>query len=176
MSYSLGSYAKFKCSIDLYSIQEYIENGGSLMVLLGENGEAEFNTNVNFLLEDYGMSINNGFYNIFLHSLIWMTLIAILFKSKCYLNRRFNCSSSLLQILSSKRKRSRRWNSLFVNVPLNSWAKHHNHSVWFQRWKVKNSICLPIRSNVERPFTIRHTNDNWFGCISLQSANCRLLL
>lgn len=30
------------------------------MILLGEGGESEFNTNLNFLLEDYGMSINNG--------------------------------------------------------------------------------------------------------------------
>lgn len=30
------------------------------MILMGEGGEQEFNTNVNFLLEDYGMSINNG--------------------------------------------------------------------------------------------------------------------
>lgn len=28
--------------------------------MLGEGGEAGFNTNVNFLLEEYGMSINNG--------------------------------------------------------------------------------------------------------------------
>lgn len=28
--------------------------------MLGEGGETEFNTNLNFLLEDYGMSINNG--------------------------------------------------------------------------------------------------------------------
>lgn len=30
------------------------------MLLLGEGGEVQFNTNVNFLLEDYGMTINNG--------------------------------------------------------------------------------------------------------------------
>lgn len=30
------------------------------MILLGEGGEAEFNTNLNFFLEDYGMSINSG--------------------------------------------------------------------------------------------------------------------
>lgn len=30
------------------------------MILLGEGGENEFNTNLNFLLEQYGMSINNG--------------------------------------------------------------------------------------------------------------------
>lgn len=28
--------------------------------MLGEGGETEFNTNINFLLEDYGMTINNG--------------------------------------------------------------------------------------------------------------------
>lgn len=30
------------------------------MLLLGEGGEVQFNTNVNFLLEEYGMTINNG--------------------------------------------------------------------------------------------------------------------
>lgn len=44
----------------LSSSKEYVENGGALMILLGEGGEVEFNTNLNFLLEEYGMSINNG--------------------------------------------------------------------------------------------------------------------
>lgn len=30
------------------------------MVFLGEGGETDFNTNINFLLEEYGMNINNG--------------------------------------------------------------------------------------------------------------------
>lgn len=34
------------------------------MVLLGEGGEHEFNTNINFLLEDYGMTINNGSFGV----------------------------------------------------------------------------------------------------------------
>lgn len=42
------------------SFQEFIDKGGKLMILMGEGGEQEFNTNVNFLLEDYGMSVNNG--------------------------------------------------------------------------------------------------------------------
>lgn len=29
-------------------------------MMLGEGGETEFNTNINFLLEEYGMSVNNG--------------------------------------------------------------------------------------------------------------------
>uniref|UniRef100_A0A182IQ74 Uncharacterized protein n=2 Tax=Anopheles atroparvus TaxID=41427 RepID=A0A182IQ74_ANOAO len=38
---------------------DYINDGGRLLLLLGEGGEVQFNTNVNFLLEDYGMTINN---------------------------------------------------------------------------------------------------------------------
>jgi intraflagellar transport protein 52 len=30
------------------------------LVLLGEGGEQQFNTNINFLLEEYGIMINNG--------------------------------------------------------------------------------------------------------------------
>lgn len=41
-------------------IREYIEHGGSLLVALGEGGEKYFHTNVNFLLEEYGMMVNNG--------------------------------------------------------------------------------------------------------------------
>lgn len=35
------------------------------MILLGEGGENEFNTNLNFLLEEYGMTINNGKFRFF---------------------------------------------------------------------------------------------------------------
>lgn len=40
-------------------LKDYVLNGGNLFVMLGEGGESEFNTNVNFLLEEYGMTINN---------------------------------------------------------------------------------------------------------------------
>jgi len=37
-------------------LKHYVEvQGGSLLVLLGEGGEPEFNTNVNFFLEQYGI-------------------------------------------------------------------------------------------------------------------------
>ena len=29
-------------------------------MLLGEGGESRFDTNINFLLEDYGIFVNNG--------------------------------------------------------------------------------------------------------------------
>lgn len=41
-------------------LKDYVEqSGGSLLVLLGEGGEQEFNTNVNFFLEQYGIYINS---------------------------------------------------------------------------------------------------------------------
>ncbi|XP_029408686.2 intraflagellar transport protein 52 homolog [Bactrocera dorsalis] len=40
-------------------LKEFVEKGGKLWVLLGEGGEQEFNTNVNFFLEQYGIYINS---------------------------------------------------------------------------------------------------------------------
>lgn len=46
--------------INLPIIQNYVDTGGKIIILLGEGGEHEFNTNINFFLEQYGMTINNG--------------------------------------------------------------------------------------------------------------------
>jgi len=40
-----------------------MEKGGNLLILLGEGGETRFDTNINFLLEDYGIMVNNGMRN-----------------------------------------------------------------------------------------------------------------
>ncbi|XP_077991220.1 intraflagellar transport protein 52 homolog [Glandiceps talaboti] len=40
-------------------IKTYLENGGSVLVLMGEGGETKFDTNINFLLEDYGIMVNS---------------------------------------------------------------------------------------------------------------------
>ena len=42
------------------AVKKYVEKGGSLLVLMGEGGESKFNTNINFLLEEYGIMVNNG--------------------------------------------------------------------------------------------------------------------
>lgn len=41
-------------------LKKYIDGGGSLLVMLGDGGENQFQTNINFLLEEYGIMINNG--------------------------------------------------------------------------------------------------------------------
>ncbi|EUB60598.1 Intraflagellar transport protein 52 -like protein [Echinococcus granulosus] len=49
-----------KFSVDeLEVINTYLNKGGSVLVLLGENGESKYPTNINYLLEQYGISINN---------------------------------------------------------------------------------------------------------------------
>ena len=37
-----------------------MENGGSVLVMVGEGGETKFDTNINFLLEEFGIMVNNG--------------------------------------------------------------------------------------------------------------------
>lgn len=41
-------------------VRDYVHRGGALLVTLGEGGEKQFHTNVNFLLEEFGMMVNNG--------------------------------------------------------------------------------------------------------------------
>lgn len=53
-----GPCQKFN-EIELEALKEFINNGGSLMVMLAENGENFFDTNINFLLEEFGMNINS---------------------------------------------------------------------------------------------------------------------
>ncbi|XP_077976712.1 intraflagellar transport protein 52 homolog isoform X2 [Styela clava] len=40
-------------------IKQYISDGGSVLVMLGEGGETHFNTNLNYLLEDFGIMVNS---------------------------------------------------------------------------------------------------------------------
>ncbi|VDK35669.1 unnamed protein product [Taenia asiatica] len=40
-------------------INNFLSKGGSVLVLLGENGESKYPTNINYLLEQYGILVNN---------------------------------------------------------------------------------------------------------------------
>ncbi|XP_022102569.1 intraflagellar transport protein 52 homolog isoform X2 [Acanthaster planci] len=41
------------------AIKGFLESGGSVLVMMGEGGETKFDTNINFLLEDYSIMVNN---------------------------------------------------------------------------------------------------------------------
>jgi len=40
------------------ALKQYLERGGSILYMTGEGGDFNFNTNFNYFLEDYGMSVN----------------------------------------------------------------------------------------------------------------------
>ena len=41
-------------------LKHYVASGGSLLVLLAEEGESRYGTNINFLLEEFGIVVNAG--------------------------------------------------------------------------------------------------------------------
>ncbi|XP_034940573.1 intraflagellar transport protein 52 homolog [Chelonus insularis] len=45
--------------LELNSIRGFINSGKNVLVMLGEGGENKLNTNINFLLEEFGIMINN---------------------------------------------------------------------------------------------------------------------
>jgi len=54
----LGSREKFTAD-EFTALKQFMEAGGAVIILLGEGGESKFPTNVNYFLEEYGVSINN---------------------------------------------------------------------------------------------------------------------
>ena len=52
--------ATFPPNRQFKALQHYMDAGGSILMMLGEGGESRFDTNINYLLEQYGMSINAG--------------------------------------------------------------------------------------------------------------------
>ena len=53
-----GPREKFS-ETEINHMKKYLEGGGSILVMLGEGGEKRFGTNINFLLEEYGIMVNN---------------------------------------------------------------------------------------------------------------------
>jgi intraflagellar transport protein 52 len=58
-----GPREKFT-EIEFNCMKRYLDSGGNILVMLGEGGEKNYQTNVNFLLEEYGIMINTGKYKL----------------------------------------------------------------------------------------------------------------
>ena len=54
-------------------MKNFLENGGSILAMSGEGGENNMKTNVNYFLEEYGISVNTG-NNKFLYSIYVVSL------------------------------------------------------------------------------------------------------
>ncbi|XP_018043997.1 PREDICTED: intraflagellar transport protein 52 homolog [Atta colombica] len=53
-----GPLSKFT-ELEMNSIRTFLNSGGNILVTLGEGGENKSNTNINFLLEEFGIMVNN---------------------------------------------------------------------------------------------------------------------
>ncbi|KAI4826455.1 hypothetical protein KUCAC02_029902 [Chaenocephalus aceratus] len=53
-----GPREKFTAS-ELEVLKHYLDAGGNVLVMLGEGGERKYDTNINFLLEEFGIMVNN---------------------------------------------------------------------------------------------------------------------
>ncbi|KAL2090768.1 hypothetical protein ACEWY4_013031 [Coilia grayii] len=53
-----GPREKFTGS-ELEVLKHYLDGGGNILVMLGEGGEIRYDTNINFLLEEFGIMVNN---------------------------------------------------------------------------------------------------------------------
>ncbi|KAG8439890.1 hypothetical protein GDO86_005886 [Hymenochirus boettgeri] len=53
-----GPREKFTAA-EFEALKHFLEGGGSILVMLGEGGESKHDTNINFLLEEYGIMVNN---------------------------------------------------------------------------------------------------------------------
>uniref|UniRef100_A0A3Q3NFV1 Intraflagellar transport 52 homolog (Chlamydomonas) n=1 Tax=Mastacembelus armatus TaxID=205130 RepID=A0A3Q3NFV1_9TELE len=53
-----GAREKFTAS-ELEVLKHYLDGGGNILVMLGEGGEIKYDTNINFLLEEFGIMVNN---------------------------------------------------------------------------------------------------------------------
>jgi intraflagellar transport protein 52 len=52
-----GPREKFSTE-EFTALKEFLDQGGSVLIQLGEGGESKYPTNINYLLEEYGMTIN----------------------------------------------------------------------------------------------------------------------
>jgi intraflagellar transport protein 52 len=55
---TVGPQKKFSAG-EFEALKRFVENNGSLLILLTEGGENKLDTNINFLLDDFGIFINN---------------------------------------------------------------------------------------------------------------------
>jgi len=54
-----GPREKFTAT-EFETFQKYLSIGGSLLVMMGEGGETKYDTNINYLLEQFGIMVNSG--------------------------------------------------------------------------------------------------------------------
>ncbi|XP_033327778.1 intraflagellar transport 52 [Megalopta genalis] len=74
-----GPQNKFT-ELEMNSIRTFLNSSGHILVMLGEGGENKSNTNVNFLLEEFGIMVNND-------SVIRMSYSQVMHPKECLISQ-----------------------------------------------------------------------------------------
>ncbi|XP_050540937.1 intraflagellar transport protein 52 homolog isoform X2 [Daktulosphaira vitifoliae] len=57
----IGAPRAMFSEVEFNCLRNFIDNGGSILVMLSEGGEKELHTNINYLLEEYGIMVNSDY-------------------------------------------------------------------------------------------------------------------
>ena len=68
-----GPREKFTAA-EFETFKQYLNRGGSLLVMMGEGGEDKYGTNINYLLEQFGVMINSG--KFYTQALLYFSLVS----------------------------------------------------------------------------------------------------
>jgi len=97
-------------SLDEFTaIKEYISGGGSALFLLGEGGEGKSGTNVNYLLEEYGISINSD-------AVVRTVYHKYHHPKECLVTNGILCQDMVRSALGEKKKEAEKTDTLSLNI------------------------------------------------------------
>ncbi|XP_043488760.1 intraflagellar transport protein 52 homolog [Polistes fuscatus] len=76
--------------IEMNTIRNFVNAGGNVLVMLGEGGENKSNTNINFLIEEFGVMVNND-------SVLRMSYSQTLHPKECLVSQGLSNKSTFLK-------------------------------------------------------------------------------
>eukprot|EP01135_Chromosphaera_perkinsii_P004724 Nk52_evm35s294 gene=Nk52_evmTU35s294 len=97
------------------AIQQYMAGGGNVMIMIGEGGETRFNTNINYLLEEFGMMVNSDAVVRSVYYKYFHPKEALI--SQGVLNREFNRAAGKSVVTSTKGSLNKEGSSLSFLYP-----------------------------------------------------------
>lgn len=96
-------------SEEFVALKDFINTGGSLLILLGEGGEGKNNTNVNYLLEEYGISFNSD-------AVVRTVYHKYHHPKECFITHGVLCKDLVRAAMGEKKKEKENHDKLSLNI------------------------------------------------------------
>lgn len=98
-------------------LKHYLNKGGNVLIMLGEGGELKYDTNINYLLEGYGIMVNSGVLVTLKALKTPIQLLPYSFPIPCgFFHHRCRREEGLLQIFPSQRGTGVQWRTQQVGL------------------------------------------------------------